>query len=71
MREEADDYLTLTMTQFKPRTGVVPVFSDEELRRLTMPVLLLSGIQDAEKIAARMRELVPNLTAKRCSQFSS
>jgi pimeloyl-ACP methyl ester carboxylesterase len=65
--EEADDYLTLTMTHFKPRTGVVPIFSDEEMRRLTMPVLLLGGTQDAirdtEKIAARMRELVPHLTA--------
>ena len=65
--EEADEYLTLMMTHFKPRTGVVPVFSDEELRRLTMPVLLLGGTQDAirdtEKIAARMGELVSHLTA--------
>jgi pimeloyl-ACP methyl ester carboxylesterase len=55
------------MTHFKPRTGVVPIFSDEELRRLTMPVLLLGGtqdaIRDAEKIAARMKKLVPDLTA--------
>jgi pimeloyl-ACP methyl ester carboxylesterase len=64
--EEADEYLTLMMTHFKPRTGVVPVFSDEELRRLTMPVLLLGGTQDAirdtQKIAARMEKLVPHLT---------
>jgi pimeloyl-ACP methyl ester carboxylesterase len=38
--EEADDYLTLTMTHFKPRTGVVPIFSDEEMRRLTMPAVI-------------------------------
>jgi pimeloyl-ACP methyl ester carboxylesterase len=64
--EEADAYLTLMMTHFKPRTGVVPLFSDEELRRLTMPVLLLGGTRDviraSEKIAARMGELVPDLT---------
>jgi pimeloyl-ACP methyl ester carboxylesterase len=64
--EEADEYITLIMTHFKPRTGVVPIFSDEELRRLTMPVLLLGGtqdvIRDAEKIAARMEKLVPDLT---------
>jgi pimeloyl-ACP methyl ester carboxylesterase len=63
--EEADEFLTLMMTHFKPRTGVVPIFSDEELRRLTMPVLLLGGTQDAirdtEKIAARMEKLVPHL----------
>lgn len=67
MPEEADEYMTLIMTHFKPRTGVVPVFSDQELQRLTMPVLLLGGaqdvIRDAEKIAARMRQLVPHLTA--------
>lgn len=64
--EEADEYLMLTMTHYKPRTGVVPVFSDEELRRLTMPVMLLGGtrdaIRDAERIAARMERLVPHLT---------
>ncbi len=64
--EEADAYLTLIMTHFKPRTGVAPIFSDEELRRLTMPVLLLGGtrdvIRDSEKIATRLGELVPDLT---------
>lgn len=64
---EVDEYMTLMLTHFKRRTGVPPVFSDEELRRLTMPVLLLGGAQDAirdsEKIAARMQQLVPQLTA--------
>ncbi len=64
--EEADEYLTLVMTHFKPRTGVVPIFSDAELRRLTMPVLLLGGtqdvIRDSERIAGRMQRLVPFLT---------
>jgi pimeloyl-ACP methyl ester carboxylesterase len=64
---EADEYMTLMLTHFKPRTGVLPIFSDEELRRLTMPVLLLGGardaIRDSEKIVARMQQLVPQLTA--------
>jgi pimeloyl-ACP methyl ester carboxylesterase len=64
--KEADEYLTLLMTHFKPRTGVVPLFTDQELGRLTMPVLLLGGgqdiIRDAGKIAARMQGLVPDLT---------
>jgi pimeloyl-ACP methyl ester carboxylesterase len=64
--EEADEYLTLIMTHFKPRTGVAPLFTDQELGRLTMPVLLLGGgqdvIRDARKIADRMGRLVPHLT---------
>jgi pimeloyl-ACP methyl ester carboxylesterase len=65
--EEADAYMTLITTHFKPRTGVLPIFSDEELRRLTMPILLLGGtrdvIRDSEKIAARLGKLVPDLTS--------
>jgi pimeloyl-ACP methyl ester carboxylesterase len=65
--EEADAYLTLVMTHFEPRTGVVPLFTDQELGQLTMPVLLLGGaqdiIRDSQKIAARMEKLLPQLTA--------
>lgn len=66
--EEADEFIVLMLTYFKPRTGVLPIFSDEELGRLTMPVLFLGGtrdvIRDSEKNAARLRELVPDLTVK-------
>ena len=59
--------LTLIMTHFKPRIGALPVFSDEELRRLTMPTLLLIGeedrLRDARKIVERMQRLVPELKA--------
>jgi pimeloyl-ACP methyl ester carboxylesterase len=65
---EVDEAITLIMTHFKPRIGVLPIFSDEELRRLTMPTLLLIGqedtLRDARKVAERMRKLVPELTAK-------
>ena len=65
--EEVDEFATLIMTHFKSRIGVLPLFSDEELRRLTMPVLLLVGAEDAlrdgRKIVGRMQELVPDLTA--------
>jgi len=64
---EADEYLTLMMTHFKPRTGVLPLFPDQELRRLTMPVLVLGGtrdvVRDTRKIAARMQMLLPHVTA--------
>lgn len=62
---ELDAYLTLVMTEFKPRVGALPLFSDEELARLTMPVLFVGGendaIRDEVKIAARLEALLPNL----------
>jgi pimeloyl-ACP methyl ester carboxylesterase len=65
---EVNDAITLIMTHFKLRLGVLPIFSDEELRRLTMPTLLLIGqqdrLRDAGKVAERMGKLVPELTAK-------
>jgi pimeloyl-ACP methyl ester carboxylesterase len=64
---EVEEALTLLMTHFKARIGVLPIFSDTELRRLTMPVQLLMGAQDAlrdaQKITARMQQLVPHLAA--------
>jgi pimeloyl-ACP methyl ester carboxylesterase len=60
-----EDIVIEMMNQFKPRLGVLPIFSDEELRRLTMPTLLLGGtkdiLRDMDKIATRLRGLVPNL----------
>lgn len=64
---DVEETITLLMTHFKPRIGALPIFSDAELRRLTMPVQLLMGardpLRDAERITARMRALLPNLTA--------
>jgi pimeloyl-ACP methyl ester carboxylesterase len=43
------------------------IFSDDELKRLDMPVLLLGGTEDAirsmEAVIARMKRLVPKLEA--------
>ena len=64
---DVEDAMTVLMTHCKARVGVLPIFSDTELRRLTMPVQLLMGardaLRDAEKITARMQQLVPHLTA--------
>jgi pimeloyl-ACP methyl ester carboxylesterase len=63
-----EDILTTVMSHFKPRVGIPVIFTDEELRRLTMPVYLIGGDQDAlfdnEKTALRLRGLVPDLTVK-------
>jgi pimeloyl-ACP methyl ester carboxylesterase len=66
--EEVEEAMTLIMTHFKPRLGVLPIFPDRELQRLTMPIMLLIGAQDAlrdaEKISTRLRKLVPHLAAE-------
>jgi pimeloyl-ACP methyl ester carboxylesterase len=64
---EAYEVARLMMAHFNSRVGVLPIFSDEELRRLEMPLLLLVGERDAlrpsEKIVARMQRLLPHLNA--------
>jgi len=66
--EEVGEAMTLIMTHFKARIGVLPIFSDLELQRLTMPVMLLMGAQDAlrdaDKISTRLHKLVPHLTVE-------
>lgn len=65
--EEVEEAIIMITSNFKARFGVLPIFSDEELQRLTMPVLVLMGSQDvlrdADKIIARMQKLVPHLSA--------
>jgi pimeloyl-ACP methyl ester carboxylesterase len=61
-----EEVIAQVMGNFKGRMGVLPIFSDEELRRLTMPTLLLGGthdpLRDMDKIAARLLSLLPHLT---------
>ncbi len=49
---------------FNIRRESIPIFSDEELRRLTMPVFLFVGAKDimlhSMETADRMKKLVPN-----------
>jgi pimeloyl-ACP methyl ester carboxylesterase len=66
LNAEADLFFTLTAKYFNFRTGALPLFTDEELRRLTMPVFYLAGEQDvllqSTKTAARLQKLVPDVT---------
>ncbi len=67
---DLDDYLDLIMQHFAPSMGREYMFSDAELRRLTMPVLLLTGAQDAvrnsPRVAERMRRLLPQCEHRNC-----
>jgi pimeloyl-ACP methyl ester carboxylesterase len=65
---EAVKFMNVIMTHFRPRIEPETLFTDEELKRLTMPVMLVVGAQDAlmpaDKVVARLRRLAPNLTAR-------
>jgi pimeloyl-ACP methyl ester carboxylesterase len=67
MHKDAVAFMDAIMAHTNPRIGALPLFTDEELKRLTMPILLLAGAQDAlypsAGTVARMRSLVPRLTA--------
>ena len=64
---EAVKFMDAIMTHFKPRIDKEYLFSDDELKRLNMPTLLIGGRQDAlfpmESIIVRMQKLVPQLKA--------
>ncbi len=61
-------FMDAVMTHFNTRVNKLHTFTDEELSRLTMPTLLVGGlkdvIQDVEKIARRLKKLVPGLSAR-------
>ena len=65
---QAEAYVTAIFKEFRPRRDVLPIFSDERLRRLTMPVLLIVGLRDAMLdsygTAARMKRTLPRLTLR-------
>ncbi|MBE1530961.1 alpha/beta fold hydrolase [Actinomadura algeriensis] len=60
------DGLVLTFEEFRPRTERLPVFPDEALRGLGMPVLVIVGgrdvMFDSRGTARRVRTCVPNST---------
>ncbi len=66
--EEAIRYTRLIADHFNPRVEVMPLFSDVELGRLTMPTLLIVGDKDAllpsRKTAERLGRLLPDVTVE-------
>ncbi len=57
-------YMEAIHTHFRPRIGALPLFSDEELRRLSMPVLMVGGeldaFYDSRRSGERLQSLVPS-----------
>ncbi len=60
VNEDAMRFFKTIMANFRPRTDEQPMFTDKELERLSMPVLLVVGALDAvlpsRKIVERMRK---------------
>ena len=57
------DFLNLIMENFNPVTGALPMLTDEQMRALTMPVLMLAGEKDVTMNPAqaveRLRRFAP------------
>lgn len=63
--DEVENIVAVFMNSFKARTGILPIFSDDDLQHLTMPTLLLGGgkdaLRDLDRIATRMRKFVTHM----------
>lgn len=66
LTQEAEQFFLLTARHFNFRAGAPPLFTDQELSSLSMPVLYLAGVDDVlldtRKTAARLQSLLPNVT---------
>jgi pimeloyl-ACP methyl ester carboxylesterase len=62
---ETVKFMDAILTNFKARRGKEYLFSDEELKRLDIPTLLVGGTEDAlipiESVVPRLQKLVPQL----------
>jgi len=67
LHPEAARFMEAIYTHFHTRREQEYRFTDDELKRLSMPTLLIGGEQDAlipmEEVIARMKRLVPGLEA--------
>lgn len=62
--EETIEYSRLISKNFSPYMGLVPVFSDDELKRLTSPIMLIVGekdvLFDSKKTTERVKKALPH-----------
>lgn len=58
------DDVTLVFSNFNPRTGTLPIFSDSALQRISVPVLLIVGdrdvMMDSAESADRVARCIPD-----------
>ncbi|MFA7673657.1 MAG: alpha/beta hydrolase [Clostridia bacterium] len=62
--KEVMEFMSLVMADFNPITGAFWVLSDEQMRNLTMPVLMIAGkddiTTDTKEAAKRLAKFVPH-----------
>ncbi|UOO36770.1 alpha/beta hydrolase [Oscillospiraceae bacterium CM] len=62
--KEVVDFMNLILASYNPITAILPVFTDDQLRRLVMPVLFIGGendiLLDAPGAARRISENLPH-----------
>lgn len=62
------DFAALIFRHFRPRTGKVPRFTDDQLRTLRMPLLVVVGARDrmldSVETARRAESLIPQATVR-------
>jgi pimeloyl-ACP methyl ester carboxylesterase len=67
-QRELFGFASLVFKHFRPRMGRLPRFSDAELARLTMPLLLVAGAQDAlldaHQTRRRLEQAAPQLALR-------
>jgi pimeloyl-ACP methyl ester carboxylesterase len=65
--EDAFEFMNLIGEHFKPRTAKLPIFTNADLARLTMPVQVICGENDAlippQGTLERLTSLAPNVQA--------
>ena len=62
--QEVEAFTSMIGEHFNPLTGALPFLTDEQMLRLTMPVIYIAGANDATidtiKAAQRLRRLIPS-----------
>lgn len=62
--DEVIEVSNMIMESFNPMLGSLPVFRDEELKKLNMPVMYIAGGKDvtvhADKTADRLKNIIPH-----------
>lgn len=62
--KEVEEFINLIFWGYNPITEALPVFQDEQLMRLMMPIIFIAGkndiMVDAVTAAQRLGKLIPN-----------
>lgn len=62
--DEVIEVSNMIMESFNPKLGSLPVYKDEELKKLNMPVMYIAGEKDvtvhADKTADRLKNIIPH-----------